>query len=350
MLEKLEKTNITYLDKGIHKLNNIEIDEDIRVVGQNNKNTIIDAGGEPLAIVNKDVEFELNHVKIINAVSDKGGAIHNKGHSVFKNVIFEDNRSEGSSAKGGAIYNENCLICTGCEFIKNTSENEGGAIYNDDIVKMTSTHFRHNISEENGGAIYNNDVMAIHTSTINYNITNNLGGGLYNSSTGDVNIFLSSFVGNIALKESGAIHSDNNAKIEYSRIIDNEKIALSGKVNARYNWWGYNNGPNHRVNDGVSVEPWLVVDIDVTTLPGGEVLASGGLRKDNHGREHPLIMEMDNLGVCNNIAPCIYSKDAVNNEIYPHSTELFYPKKDILTINYQLDKELITKKINIEGK
>ena len=341
--------DIRYLDTGIHRLNNLEIEEDIRIVGQNNGNTIIDAEEEPLAIINKDVEFALDNVKIINAMSDKGGAIHNKGRSAFKNVIFEDNKSEGSSAKGGAIYNENYLICTECEFRRNRSETNGGAVYNDHIMKMNSTHFKHNISEENGGAIYNNDVMSIYTARINYNVTNNLGGGLYNSSTGDINISLSSFVGNIALKQSGAIHSDNDAKVQYSRIVDNEKNALSGEIDARYNWWGYNNGPNHRVNDGVSVEPWLVVDIDVRTLPGGEVLASGGFKKDNQGHSHPIVGEIDNLGLYKNTSPCIYSYDAMNNDIYPRSTELFYPK-DCITINYQIDKEIISKKINIGGK
>lgn len=350
--EELENGATTIcLKNGIYPIHDFEISEDTKIIGQSSERTIIDAEHQRLFLVDEGVNFELEDITIINGENQKGGAIHNNGNLVLKNIVFDKNRAPGENSAGGAIYNNGEVLLSNCVFKNNISNMIGGAIYNKGTLTIASTKFERNVADDCGGAIYNNGQAIINTTVFEYNITSDLGGAIFNSNNGDLDVVLSSFVGNIALGYSGAIHSDSTkAEIHYSRLVNNTTGSLSGTIDARNNWWGHNKGPYAPIELGIRVEPWLIVDIELTPLPSGEILASAGFKGDSNGGNDPIIASMSHLGIYKDMSPVIYSADAINDGMYPHSTELFYPKNDSMTINYKIDEDIISRKINIEGK
>lgn len=83
-------------------------------------------------------------------------AVYNKNSSVtLKNSRFENNCSDsgnGSSKKGGAVYNHNVLSVDNCSF-DNNKANKGGAIFSDYSFNVSNSTFNGNTANGKGGAI-----------------------------------------------------------------------------------------------------------------------------------------------------------------------------------------------------
>ena len=84
-------------------------------------NAIVNEGG--YGIFN-NVTFEKNKIDYY-IDKDYGGALYNRGLTIFNNCTFLENYAK----YGGAIYNEGIVIANNCSFVDNDAYSEGSNIY-----------------------------------------------------------------------------------------------------------------------------------------------------------------------------------------------------------------------------
>ena len=254
-----------------------------------------------------------------NNTGIQGGAIYNYNDSLnVTNSNFDNNTATGTDTNdgGGAIYNGygNCALI-GCTFTGNDAE-EGGAIYNTDEMTVTDSTFTSNTADD-GGAIYNTDEMTVTDSTFTGNTAYDDGGAIY--SKGEMTVTGSTFTGNDAddggaicnadeMTVTGSTFTGNTADddggaicnkglmmtINFCRIAGNNangngdaiysqdgkrlkaltvKSLREDPVNARYNWWGFNQPDfDSLISGNVDYTPWLYMTISAnpTTIKNGE--------------------------------------------------------------------------------
>ncbi len=252
-----------------------------------------------------------------------GGAIYNLNSFEFYSSIFNYN----NATDGGAIYNDG----NGYYFYYNTYNNnnatDGGAIYNDEngnIIDYYNTYNNNNATD--GGAIYNTAYLYEYGGTFNYNNATD-GGAIYNDENGNINDYYnaynnnnatdggaiynigylseyySTFDSNTANNEGGAIYNNDNANVNWNRIVNNTApigTAIynddNGWIDATLNWWGTNT-PNTNGNDIINnagpgqcnYNPWMILSINAspTTIPcSGTSNINVDLLHDNHGNYH----------------------------------------------------------------
>jgi hypothetical protein len=154
-----------------------------------NKNLTIEGNGATLLgnsytqimyISGGEVTIRRLHFKDGTADSN-GGAIYKTGGSLsLESCIFSGNRTTGTYAYGGAIYNSGTLNVLGCTFYGNTTSYRGGAIYNQSsTLSLWGNLFYGNIAANNGNVVYRYGGTV---SSGGYNASDKAGGT--NSTTG----------------------------------------------------------------------------------------------------------------------------------------------------------------------
>ena len=141
----------------------------------------------------------------------QGGAIYANGASTtINNATFVAN---GASI-GGAIYatvNTKDMSIDGCTFIGNTASTNGGAIYCGGEVSVDNSTFIANVASNRGGAIFCSGYMSVNASEFIGNktegdSTSDGHGGAICTQGGGVDVSNSTFNGNTAYKNGGAIY------------------------------------------------------------------------------------------------------------------------------------------------
>ena len=224
---------------GTYNENNIAINRNMNIIGENKLNTIINGNniGRIFGVSGSTYSVTtvlFSNLKLINGNATGGGAISNTGPNNvnIENCIFENNTG---SLTAGAIYsygeysfsNPGYLTITNCNFINNKaiSTGSGGAIFNAfSNLYITGSDFVNNSGTgvaPKGGAISNSAASG----TVQFN----------------------RFIGNTATV-GNAIYNDG----------------LLGSFDASYNWWGTNSDPSAMVSGPVTVGPWLVLTSNAT--------------------------------------------------------------------------------------
>lgn len=190
-------------------------------------------------------------------IQSMGGAVYIDTSGV-SNVI-NCNFSDGNASVGGAIqnYGNTTLNITESTFHNNTA-GYGGAIYSDNLGSLNI--YRSIFSENHGGA----------GGAILY-------GGTTNKDRPWANLTVTScvFLGNIApvggiiyLGINGTSHSNVNYNMLYGvRNYDIFNVYSSNKIDAKYNWWGSNNGPGTYDTNTWNVEATPYMILTVTSNP-----------------------------------------------------------------------------------
>lgn len=171
-----------------------------------------------------------------NTAALEGGAYWNgTGIMVVNNVTFSGNSAEGAAANegGGALFNAGGQLFVRNSALTNNSATgaagSGGGILNDmGVLVVDTTSFTGNSAMRAGGAIEENSaatagVLTIRGCTMTNNTTGSApgnGGAIH--ITGANNSFLSksTFTGNTAASEGGAIWNASGAMVIDSCIID----------------------------------------------------------------------------------------------------------------------------------
>jgi hypothetical protein len=238
------------LNPGIYNQHDISIDKNIIIkanmsAGGSAADTIIDSESDGRIFSNYGAySLAIDNLTLRNGhgIPGYGGAIYSKGGTLTITSSFFSNCS--ADIDGGAIFSDMASIVTvTTSTFSNCSASNGGAIYsyNASIVTVTSSTFS-NCSASNGGAIYSySSTVTITTSTFS----------------------------NCSASNGGAIYSDSASivTIHFSRIYNDTTIAIQNDgstVDAANNWWGTNADPSGYTSGGVTVSPWLVLNITAT--------------------------------------------------------------------------------------
>ncbi len=183
---------------------------------------IFNNGTNPLSISNS--KFINNKV-----FDDCGGAIYSKNIVNIEGCVFNSN---SAVSNGGAICCENDVNIIGCLFENNYCENLdscGGAINAKGAVRVNNSNFKNNRALKNGGAVQSNQIKIDSYSSFEDNqAANGNGGAIYVILSS--NIKNSSFINNKALKNGGAIYSESKLNINNSSFKSNSVEVMGGAV------------------------------------------------------------------------------------------------------------------------
>ena len=325
---------LTYVNDGstVHLANgiysgtgntNLTINKNMAIKGQSQTGTIINGTGTNWIFqITSGINVTIVNLTLTNGTwTNAGGAIHSNGNLNVKNVTFTDNTANDGGAienyngnltvtgstftgntanyNGGAIHNDHSnLTVTNCIFTNNNASsafNGGGAIHSDfSNCTITGSTFTNNSATHSGGAIINNDGGNL--TITNSNFTGNkatYGGAIITN--GALTVTSSTFTGNNATDLGGAIYSEGISNVHFNRIVGNNASQGSdvylgiGTIDAKYNWWGSNNGPDTtKIHGTVDSSRWLILTLNITspvqTNSNSKITAD--LRYDNTGVLH----------------------------------------------------------------
>ena len=314
-----------YIAKGTYNENNITINQNMTIIGENQQNTIINGtqSGYSIFIIAQGVNVTISNLTLTQGQSDNGGAIYNDGgtltvtNSKLTNntadhhggAIYNDGGTltvtnctltDNSAAYAGAIANDGNSTVTNSTFIGNTAGGNGGAILNFGGATLTvnNTTFLANSANTNnpeggsGGAIDNLGTLIVTNSTFTGNSAE-YGGAICSGET--LKLTSSTLKNNNATRWGGAIYNYGVGNVNFNWILGNTAstgsaiYSTQGTVNATLNWWGSNADPSSNVQGNVTVTPWLILNITVdpnNVLNGGKSIVTVDLLHDSHGVYH----------------------------------------------------------------
>jgi hypothetical protein len=203
---------------------NIKIKKNINLIGNSQKDTIIDGNQKGCCVYIEDgYKISINGFTIQNGKTDDafmGGGIENRGTLNLVNVKITHNTARQNGAgirNAGTLYISNSVI-TG-----NTAEVYGGGITNDDRLTMEKVTISNNTAPD-GAGIYSIDDMYVYSSTISGNVATGHGGGI--SNYGELDICNSKVTTNKAdvgggISNYGLINLDPETTMGISHITDN---------------------------------------------------------------------------------------------------------------------------------
>jgi uncharacterized repeat protein (TIGR03803 family)/predicted outer membrane repeat protein len=164
-----------------------------------------------------------------------GGAIVNHGALVVLNSAFSGNTITGAFSNAGAIYTNSQATIASCTFTNNAANggDSGGAIEADGPLNLSGSTFTGNIATGNGGAIYGTSTAVdVNGCTFSGNSASN-GGAVYYAS-GTLTISSSTFTGNSATTDGGAIYFSASSPTSVSNSTFSGNSAPSGAGGAFY--------------------------------------------------------------------------------------------------------------------
>lgn len=215
------------VDDIVARTGDLDIKTRVTIIGSGAGNTIINA------TVLGDRIFDVR----------EGGLLSLTGVTVEEGIAenaVDENGSSGGGIRinqGGSAIIVNSIIKNNSTSVNNASDNpNGGGIANFGDAEIINTIISGNLSGDDAGGIYNQGTLNIRNSTIAGNFANAAavevieagGGGLYTLG-GTVQIFNSTFSGNITGDAGGAILSENaTVSIINSTITNNSSQIGSG--------------------------------------------------------------------------------------------------------------------------
>ncbi|WP_405266039.1 hypothetical protein [Methanobrevibacter sp.] len=220
-----------YLSDGIYKLSSpLIINKNLKIIGQSQDKTIIDANGHQGITVNKNCIVELSLFTISNAKlqgDNFGAAIENFGNLNVRSITVKDNtgnRSAGIDNDGGI------LTVVGCYFINNSAlgiiqkhgNPDGAALSNTGTAYVYNSVFINNHADRDGGAIKNIGKLIVNGSTFINNTANmddGYGGAIYTWAA-VTEVYNSHFI-NSSGQYGGAIAID-----KHDQAVDNQIIVM----------------------------------------------------------------------------------------------------------------------------
>ncbi len=262
-----------YAGGAVYNYNSYTGSMNCTITGSNFNNNTAELGGA----INNDNENTGSINCIITGSNFTNNTAHHIGGAISNNNYNEEDRGDGSA---------NCSV-TGSTFTNNTA-NYGGAInnYNYGVGSATCTvtgsTFTNNTAILDGGAIFNYNVegsanCTITESTFTNNTANHFGGAITNVNAGE-----------------GSANCTANFNRFYNNTATTNGNAICnkhGSVDAKYNWWGSNDGPatGSIYGELAEYDPWLVMTYSAnptTIQQGSKSTLTADFRYDSNGSFH----------------------------------------------------------------
>lgn len=268
-LSTVSKGGTIYLSNGTYKQSEISINNDVTILGENTKNTIIDC--EKKQAFNTEGTITFKGFTIENAYSTtNGAAINNNGTLKIEGLKI---KTSYSNNLGGAVYNTGNLKISKTAFSSNNAKN-GGAIFNTNNLTIKYTTFSSNKAKQSGSAIFSNGTLNINSC----NFTNNYNTSVYINQNDYDNIIQSSrFIKNEGTN-GGAIYNRKASLTIDKTLFENNNatneggaIYTSGKINSTENTFNRNNA-----DIGGAISSHLNIMIDQNSVKSNTATSQGG--------------------------------------------------------------------------
>lgn len=214
-------------------------------------------------------EWVLTNVLFNNNSGIRGGAI-DSGFNIYSWDLLNNTIINNQAINGAGIYissNNTDLKINKSYITSNTVTNNGGAIYLDGShshVSIINTRILNNkaINATNiteGGAIYINKDLVLRIENVRlFNNSADYGAAIFTNSSTTLKVYKVSFINNTAINGSALYISNINTtgintdiELRSCTIYNNTGTSLysntkyndsTNLINARYNWWGSNDG------------------------------------------------------------------------------------------------------------
>jgi predicted outer membrane repeat protein len=260
-----------------------------------------------------DINVTINNLIIINCSGSKGSAlyVHTDGSVVMVNDCEFNNNVV--TDKGGAIWNRGILTINDSEFNGNQATQDGGAILmnnNDGSLTINECVFDGNSALDQGGAISveNGGMATINMSTFIANLSPNDDAGAIYISDGTVDIYQSTFYDNNSGDGGGALQLNDG-------MLTMENSTLSGNIaNGR--------GGAIRISGGT-------VDLISVTMTENTASSRGGGVAINSGTTLNISNSILALNLSNSTGQDIYSEGTLIssgfNIVFADDQNIFTP-------------------------
>ena len=291
-----------HIAKGTYYENNIKINTNMTIIGENQKNTIINGqqSGQSIFTVASGVYLTLINLTLTNATSDIGGAINNDGTlNVYNSTFTNNNAADGGAISngddgaltvnkstfdnntgiyGGVIWNSGDSSTLSTNTFNNNIGTYGGVIYNEHTgtIIVINNIFNNNTAT-NGGAIYNYGTSTETNNTFNNNTATYDGGAIQNSG-GALTVNNSTFTANTATY-GGAIANYGTLTVDNSTLTDNTATYDGGAI--------YNSSStciitdcdikNNHANDGGGIASYNNLTIINSIIQHNSAIGGGGI-------------------------------------------------------------------------
>jgi Ca2+-binding RTX toxin-like protein len=214
MLGRLNDSAVT--DEHNAVTGDLDILEDLNIVGSGAKSTIVDGNGAALADRVFDVRGPIPNVTFTDITirggnepsgAAGGGGVSNEGKATFTDVIITGN---GTGSGGGGVSNASGATSTFVDstIAGNVAAASGGGVRNGLGANSTfiDTTISGNTTNVSGGGVSNDGVASFTNTTVSGNASINEGGGIFNSAPSTSTIVNSTISGNRSNLSGGGIH------------------------------------------------------------------------------------------------------------------------------------------------
>ena len=252
-------------------------------------------GNSGTIITNKN-KLNINNSKFYQNSAARGVVFNqNDAVLVIDNSEFYNNDMTSFSNSYGIVYTTSANATISNTVFRNNAVKWGGAIYatkSSDatigIVNIINSTFESNSANTGqGGALFVSggecivkESMFINNKANPGKFSGGQGGAIYTSLNGNVSVTDSVFKNNQA--KLGAVlylNGGSNSTISYSVLLNNvaegdyaisNAESASGVATVNYNWWG-TNSPKNLVPSTVTLNNWVIMSADPTTVTGAEI-------------------------------------------------------------------------------
>jgi len=197
-----------YITSGTYNESNIQINKNMTIIGESQKNTIIDGqqSGNSIFNITSGVNVTIINLTLTNGMTGStgnGAAIDSSGTLTVDNITFTNNNGLNG---GGAIAEFGSLTVNNCTFTNNNATNGGGgAIIEFGSLTINNSNFTNNTSMGGGAILVYGTSANVYNSTFTNNSVSIHGGAIY--STSGLIVYNSTFTNNSAPTDGGAIYN-----------------------------------------------------------------------------------------------------------------------------------------------
>ena len=373
----------------------LQINQSLTITGLGAAKLIIDGSNNPakgrVLTIGSGVTVSISGLTVQNgrgggsglgSVDGDGGGIYNSGNLTLTNVVVSNNHAANFDVGGGGILNTGTLVLVGSTVSGNTAGSTsglgtgtngavtGGAIRNaaTGTLTVTDSTISNNFGQL-GGGIFNTGSMSVTGSTFASNTagvgissTQTLvGGAIYVHAPASGTVVNSTFYGNSAKDNGGAIANDGTLSVSFSTFSGNS--ATSGNsVSATHNTLTLkanifsNNGANCFISGGNIVSDGFNLATDGScnmTATGDLPNTSAGLDpsglQNNGGSTQTIALLSTSAAVDKIATPCT---DAGGNSVMTDQRDTSRPQGTSCDIGaFELDQSstLVVSNTNDSG-
>ena len=260
----------------------LDIDEDVEIIGMADGSTVIDAslltGERVFSVVNGDATFQNLTITGGDKIGDGGGIHVESGVQVIvDNVVVTDNSATGS---GGGIYNVGTLTVSNSTISDNEAGNSGGGISaSNGAIQINNVTVSNNEATNDGGGVFlSNGTHNLTNVTISGNTAGDEGGGVFVRKLATGNHYYNTITDNTAGDKGGGLRNE----------FSGGTVKVTGSIIAG------NRGPTGSPDDVSGT-----IDPPATSIIGGSTVNLLEPLADNGGPAETHALKPGSLGAIN---------------------------------------------------